>query len=78
MTTPKPNEHQPAPYSVGPVHVLTVVAVERLSGLSPTEEALTSRRPTAFQTFLDQSDILRSKSWRTLGNSPRLLRDPRL
>ncbi|WP_405595638.1 transposase [Streptomyces sp. NBC_01092] len=35
-------------------HVLTTIAVniERLIGLPPTEEALTPRRPTAFQNYL--------------------------
>ncbi|MEU8520929.1 transposase [Streptomyces sp. NPDC048577] len=51
-------------------HVLTAIAVniERLSGLPPTEEILSPRPPTAFQTFLDQDSIPRSKSWRTLGS----------
>ncbi|MFF9690488.1 IS1182 family transposase [Streptomyces sp. NPDC014623] len=51
-------------------HVLTAIAVniERLSGLSPTEEPPTPRRPTAFQDYLDQRDIPRLKSWRTLGS----------
>ncbi|MFE2971648.1 transposase [Streptomyces sp. NPDC059340] len=51
-------------------HVLTAIAVniERLSGLSPTGEAPTPRRPTAFQNYLDQRDIPRPKSWRTLGS----------
>ncbi|MFC9500158.1 transposase [Streptomyces sp. NPDC056982] len=51
-------------------HVLTAIAVniERLSGLSATEEALTPRRPTAFQNYLDQREIPRPKSWRTLGS----------
>ncbi|MEJ1202568.1 transposase [Streptomyces sp. CCNWLW238] len=50
-------------------HVLTAIAVniERLSGLSPTEEASTARRPTAFQNYLDQREIPRPKSWRTPG-----------
>ncbi|MEU9615159.1 transposase [Streptomyces sp. NPDC048209] len=50
-------------------HVLTAIAVniERLSGLPPAEEAPTSRRPTAFQHYLDQREIPRPKSWRTLG-----------
>lgn len=50
-------------------HVLTAIAVniERLSALPPTEEAPTSRQPTAFQNYLDQRDITRPKSWRTLG-----------
>ncbi|WP_234426165.1 IS1182 family transposase [Streptomyces kebangsaanensis] len=50
-------------------HVLTAIAVniERLSGLPPTEEAPRPRRPTAFQTYLDQHEIPRPKSWRTLG-----------
>ncbi|MER5363067.1 transposase [Streptomyces sp. NPDC002785] len=50
-------------------HVLTAIAVniERLSGRSVTRDTPPSRSPTAFQTFLDQHDIPRSKSWRTLG-----------
>ncbi|MFF4764430.1 transposase [Streptomyces sp. NPDC001292] len=50
-------------------HVLTAIAVniERLSGRSATEEASSPRPPTAFQTFLDQHNIPRPKSWRTLG-----------
>ncbi|MFG2631686.1 hypothetical protein [Streptomyces sp. NPDC048473] len=50
-------------------HVLTAIAVniERLSGLSP-EETPTPRRPTAFQNYLDQREIPRLKSWRTLGS----------
>lgn len=50
-------------------HVLTAIAVniERLSGLPPAEEAPTSRRPTAFQHYLDRREIPRLKSWRTLG-----------
>ncbi|GAA5207101.1 transposase [Streptomyces thinghirensis] len=50
-------------------HVLTAIAVniERLSGLSPTEEASTARRPTAFQDYHAQREIPRLKSWRTLG-----------
>ncbi|MFE3413166.1 hypothetical protein ACFXMT_34100 [Streptomyces mirabilis] len=48
---------------------MTAIAVniERLSGLPPTEEAPTPRRPTAFQNYLDQREIPRPKSWRTLG-----------
>ncbi|MFE2713961.1 transposase [Streptomyces mirabilis] len=51
-------------------HVLTAIAVniERLSGLPPTGEAPTPRRPTAFQNYLDQREIPRPKSWRTLGS----------
>lgn len=51
-------------------HALTAIAVniERLSGLPPTEEAPTPRRPTAFQNHLDQREIPRPKSWRTLGS----------
>ncbi|WP_441247399.1 transposase [Kitasatospora sp. McL0602] len=51
-------------------HVLTAIAVniERLSGQLATEEAPTPRQPTAFQIFLDQQTIPRSKSWRTLGS----------
>ncbi|WP_435842297.1 MULTISPECIES: transposase [Streptomyces] len=50
-------------------HVLTAIAVniERLSGLSPTEESLRPRPPTAFQNYLDQRELPRPKSWRTLG-----------
>ncbi|WP_255306557.1 IS1182 family transposase [Streptomyces sp. Wb2n-11] len=49
-------------------HVLTAIAVniERLSGLSPAEEAPRPRRPTAFQKYLDQRELPRPKSWRTL------------
>jgi len=48
-------------------HVLTAIAVniERLSGRS--EKTCSPRPPTAYQTFLDQQAIPRSKSWRTLG-----------
>ncbi|MFD9226124.1 hypothetical protein ACFWDI_40425 [Streptomyces sp. NPDC060064] len=51
-------------------HVLTAIAVniERLSGQSATEEPSSPRPPTAFQTLLDQNEIPRSKSWRTLGS----------
>nr|WP_235029138.1 transposase [Streptomyces sp. 3213.3] len=51
-------------------HVLTAIAVniERLSGLTPAEEAPTPRRPTAFQYYLGQRQIPRPKSWRTLGS----------
>ncbi|MFG2526306.1 transposase [Streptomyces sp. NPDC048527] len=51
-------------------HVLTAIAVniERLSSRSVTEETSSLRSPTAFQTFLDQHGIPRSKSWRTLGS----------
>ncbi|MCJ1676911.1 transposase [Streptomyces sp. APSN-46.1] len=51
-------------------HVLTAIAVniERLSCRTVAEETSTSRQPTAFQTFLDQQAIPRSRSWRTLGN----------
>ncbi|XMN11748.1 transposase (plasmid) [Streptomyces griseobrunneus] len=50
-------------------HVLTAIAVniERLSQLPPTEESPTPRRPTAFQNYLDQREMPRPKSWRTLG-----------
>ncbi|MEU9182584.1 hypothetical protein AB0C90_38380 [Streptomyces sp. NPDC048550] len=50
-------------------HVLTAIAVniERLSRLTPAEETPTPRQPTAFQNHLDQRDIPRLKSWRTLG-----------
>ncbi|MFI8281034.1 IS1182 family transposase [Streptomyces sp. NPDC085929] len=49
-------------------HVLTAIAVniERLSRSEP-EKTSSPRPPTAFQTFLDQQAIPRSKSWRTLG-----------
>ncbi len=51
-------------------HVLTAIAVniERLGGLSPTEEPPTPRRPTAFQDYLHQRETPRPKSWRTLGS----------
>ncbi|MFD3488834.1 transposase [Streptomyces sp. NPDC058665] len=51
-------------------HVLTAIAVniERLSRLSPAKEAPTPRQPTAFQNYLDQREIPRLKSWRTLGS----------
>lgn len=51
-------------------HVLTAIAVniERLSGRSDTEDVSSPRPPTAFQTFLTQHGIPRSKSWRTLGS----------
>ncbi|WP_369386294.1 transposase [Streptomyces sp. CG1] len=51
-------------------HVFTAVDVniERLSSLPPTEERPLPRPPTAFQTFLDQHGIPRSKSSRTLGS----------
>ncbi|WP_406301025.1 transposase [Streptomyces sp. NBC_00618] len=51
-------------------HVLTAIAVniERLSGLSPAQEAPAPRRPTAFQNYLDQCELPRPKSWRTLGS----------
>ncbi len=50
-------------------HVLTAIAVniERLSSQPETEKSSSPRLPTAFQTFLDQQSIPRSKSWRTLG-----------
>ncbi|WP_405593187.1 IS1182 family transposase [Streptomyces sp. NBC_01190] len=50
-------------------HVLTAIAVniERLSSRPATEATSSPRPPTAFQTFLDQQGIPRSKSWRTLG-----------
>jgi hypothetical protein len=48
-------------------HVLTAIAVniERLSSQPATEGSSSPRPPTAFQTFLDQHGIPRSKSWRT-------------
>ncbi|MCX4850366.1 IS1182 family transposase [Streptomyces sp. NBC_00893] len=51
-------------------HVLTAIAVniERLSGLPSDEETPAPRRPTAFQDYLDQREIPRLKSWRTLGS----------
>ncbi|WP_327419484.1 IS1182 family transposase [Streptomyces sp. NBC_01233] len=51
-------------------HVLTAIAVniERLSGLPPTGETHPPRQPTAFQNYLDQHEIPRLKSWRTLGS----------
>ena len=50
-------------------HILTAIAVniERLSARSDTMETCPARSPTAFQAFLDQQGIHRSKSWRTLG-----------
>jgi hypothetical protein len=50
-------------------HVLTAIAVniERLSSQPEAEKSDSPRPPTAFQTFLDQQSIPRSKSWRTLG-----------
>ncbi|MCQ6553665.1 transposase [Streptomyces sp. C10-9-1] len=50
-------------------HVLATIAIniERLSSLPPTEEAPPPCRPTAFQNSLDQREIPRPKSWRTLG-----------
>ncbi len=50
-------------------HVLTAIAVniERLSTRPATGETTSPRPPTAFQNFLDQQAIPRSKSWRTLG-----------
>nr|WSY48863.1 transposase [Streptomyces sp. NBC_00886]WSY48913.1 transposase [Streptomyces sp. NBC_00886] len=60
-------------------HVLTAIAVniEHLSSPPPTEETPSPWPPTTFQTFLDQHGIPPSKSWRTLGSSPRPLQDPR-
>ncbi|MGW0633648.1 transposase [Streptomyces sp. NPDC002758] len=51
-------------------HVLTAIAVniERLSTRSVTQETPSSRPPTAFQTFLDQNEVPRPRSWRTLGS----------
>ncbi|MFF3729151.1 transposase [Streptomyces sp. NPDC002476] len=37
-------------------------------GLPPDEETPAPRRPTAFQDYLDQREIPRLKSWRTLGS----------
>ncbi|MGP3634319.1 IS1182 family transposase [Streptomyces sp. 24-1644] len=50
-------------------HVLTAIAVniKRLSRLPPAEDAPAPRRPTAFQNYLDQRELPRPKSWRTLG-----------
>ncbi|MGW1412546.1 transposase [Streptomyces sp. NPDC002403] len=50
-------------------HVLTAIAVsiKRLSRRSVTDDASSPRPPAAFQTFLDQNEIPRPKSWRTLG-----------
>ncbi|QCX80564.1 hypothetical protein C9F11_34905 [Streptomyces sp. YIM 121038] len=49
-------------------HVLTAIAVniERLSS-QPAADCLLPRTPTAFQTSLDQHQIPRPRSWRTLG-----------
>ncbi len=51
-------------------HVFTAIAVniERLSGRSDIKEGSSPRLPTAFQAFLNQNEIPRLKSWRTLGN----------
>ncbi|MDG9702566.1 transposase [Streptomyces sp. DH37] len=49
------------------VHTAIAVNIERLSSLPSTEEGPSSRPPTAFQTFLDQHGVPRSKSWRSLG-----------
>ncbi|MGW4562046.1 transposase [Streptomyces sp. NPDC004561] len=51
-------------------HVLTAIAVniERLSSQPATEGSSSPKPPTAFQTFLAQRRIHRSKSWRTLGS----------
>ncbi|MEU3837922.1 transposase [Streptomyces microflavus] len=51
-------------------HILTAIAVniERLSGLSPAEEAPRPRQLTAFQNYLDQREIPRLKSWRNPGS----------
>lgn len=51
-------------------HVFTAIAVniERLSGMPPTGEAPPARPPTAFQDYLDQHEIHRPKSWRTVGS----------
>ncbi|MEU3877740.1 hypothetical protein [Streptomyces sp. NPDC029704] len=43
------------------------VNIERLSGQPATEETPAPKPPTAFQAYLDQHGISRSKSWRTLG-----------
>ncbi|MET9914248.1 hypothetical protein ABZZ74_47395 [Streptomyces sp. NPDC006476] len=50
-------------------HVLTAIAdnIERLSGLPQAWEAPPPRQPTAFQNYLDQRELPRPKSWRTLG-----------
>ncbi|WP_234388635.1 transposase [Streptomyces sp. AS58] len=51
-------------------HVLTAIAIniERLSGLPPAVESPTLRRSTAFQNYLDQREVPRLKSCRTLGS----------
>ncbi|MGW4694803.1 transposase [Kitasatospora cineracea] len=50
-------------------HVRTAIAVniERLSSQPVTEETPSRRPPTAFQTYLDENDMPRPKSWRNLG-----------
>ncbi|MFE3391152.1 hypothetical protein [Streptomyces anulatus] len=51
-------------------HVLAAIAIniERLSRRPPpAEDAPAPRRPTAFQNYLDQRELPRLKSWRTLG-----------
>src|ERR1044072_4555392 len=60
-------------------HVLTGIAVdiERLSGLPPAGEGPSPRQPTAFQSYLDQREIPRLKSWLTLGSWPLQFQDPR-
>ncbi|MGW0955579.1 hypothetical protein ACWDAO_07625 [Streptomyces sp. NPDC001212] len=42
------------------------VNIERLSGLSPADEAPQPRPPTAFQDFLDERGTPRLKSWRAV------------
>ena len=51
-------------------HVFTAIAVnvERLSGLPPIGEPVSSRLPTAIQDFLDQQAIPRLKSWRAVSS----------
>ncbi|MDQ0946543.1 hypothetical protein QFZ24_000466 [Streptomyces phaeochromogenes] len=44
------------------------VNIELLSGLTPAEVVAPPRRSTALQNYLDQHEIPRSRSWRTLGS----------
>ncbi|MEV5141655.1 hypothetical protein AB0K71_33505 [Streptomyces syringium] len=48
----------------------------RSGGLRTVRHGDPSRPPTAFQNFLDQHGIPRSKSWRTLGTWPQPPRSP--
>ncbi|MGV4988497.1 transposase, partial [Streptomyces sp. NRAIS3] len=51
-------------------HVLTAIApTSSASAHCCRPKKHPSRRPTAFQNYLDQREISRPKSWRTLGTS---------